>query len=206
MHPSKLFRAPTKETNISFVRERSFGALVVVDESKPLISHIPFQLSEDGARLEAHLIASNSILQTLNSPQKATMIVSGGDAYVSPDWYGVDEQVPTWNYVAAHLTGVLRKLEPEDLRGVLERLSKNLEDRLLPKPSWKLDKLSDQTFDKLSRQIVPVAMEIKQIEATWKLSQNKSKEVRAGAVAGMHDAPIGHNVLEICELMGRELG
>ena len=205
MHPSKLFRNPNRQSNISFVKERSFGALVVVAEGRPLVSHIPFQLSKDGAYLEAHLVASNPILQALGSPQEATMIVSGCDAYVSPDWYNVEDQVPTWNYVAVNLFGDIRKLARSELRGVLERLSQNMEERLLPKPPWKLDKLKDQTFEKLSRQIVPIGMDIKSMEETWKLSQNKSVDARAGVVKGMRASPIGSDVAQIIELMGADL-
>ena len=33
------------------------------------------------------------------------LIVEGPEGYISPDWYGVADQVPTWNYVAVHLVG-----------------------------------------------------------------------------------------------------
>ena len=33
----------------------------------------------------------------------------GPDSYISPDWYGVPDQVPTWNYVAVHLRGTLEQ-------------------------------------------------------------------------------------------------
>jgi transcriptional regulator len=32
----------------------------------------------------------------------STLIVNGVDGYISPDWYGIDGQVPTWNYVTVH--------------------------------------------------------------------------------------------------------
>ena len=122
MHPNPAFRKTTREKNIEFVRERSFGVLAVNSEHAPLISHIPFQLSADGTYLEAHLVRSNPIVRLLKSPVEAVMAVSGGDAYISPDWYGVDNQVPTWNYVAVHVRGTVRQLDHQELRGILDRL------------------------------------------------------------------------------------
>lgn len=205
MHPNNSFRKPNKQTNIQFSRARSFGVLTVNGKTVPLLSHIPFQLSEDGCYLEAHLVRSNPIARLLalgqEVSQDAVMIVSGGDAYISPDWYEVENQVPTWNYVAVHIGGKLKLLQQDELRGILERLSKNMEDRLLPKPPWKLDKLDDEFFSKMSRQIVPIALNVSDIEGTWKLSQNKSSEARAGAIKGVHGAQIGCEVDEIAELM-----
>jgi len=201
VHPNIAFRGTSKQQNIEFVWQRSFGALVVNSARVSLISHVPFQLSDDGKSLEAHLVASNPILQALEVPTMAVMVVSGGDAYISPDWYGVENQVPTWNYVAVHIGGRLKKLKPNELLGVLERLSANMEKRLLPKPPWKLDKLSDEIFAKLKRQIVPVRMEVDTIEGTWKLSQNKIKSAIEGVVQGASSAQIGTEVSKITQLM-----
>lgn len=57
------------------------------------MSHIPFQLSDDGTHVEAHLVRSNPILKLLDAPQPAKLVVSVADCYVSPDWYGVPDQV-----------------------------------------------------------------------------------------------------------------
>ena len=35
-------------------------------------------------------------------------IFHGPHAYISPSWYESADVVPTWNYVAVHVSGVLR--------------------------------------------------------------------------------------------------
>ena len=201
MHPNPAFRKTSQGDNIDFARQRSFGVLAVNSSGGPLISHIPFQLSQDGTFLEAHLVRSNPIVKLLARPQKAVMAVSGADAYISPDWYGVENQVPTWNYVAVHLRGTLRLLEKEALRGVLDRLSQDMERRLAPKPEWKLDKVDADIYAKLSRQVVPVAMDVEIIDGTWKLAQNKPEEARAGAADQLSKPGIGLQTDEIARLM-----
>ena len=191
MHPNPIFRKETGERNIAFARQRSFGVLAVSGEEGPLLSHIPFSLSEDGTYLEAHLVRSNPILRLLGKPQPAALAVSGGDAYISPDWYGVEDQVPTWNYVAVHLRGMLKRLPDEELHPVLERLSENFETRLKPKKPWTIAKMDQEIYRRMLRQIVPVAMDVASIDGTWKLSQNKTDEVRLAAADGLAGTAAG---------------
>lgn len=202
MHPNLAFRKTPEEKNIEFARKRCFGVLAVNSEPSPLISHIPFQLSADGTYLEAHLVRSNPIVRLLNAPVEAVIAVSGGDAYISPDWYGVDNQVPTWNYVAVHLRGLLRPLGSEELRGILDRLSAHMEDQLRPKEPWTIEKMDQDFYSRMSRQIIPIAMEVREVQGTWKLSQNKSPEAREGAMTGAELDRIGSQVDEIVTLMG----
>jgi len=129
------------------------------------------------------------------------LAVSGCDAYVSPDWYGIEDQVPTWNYVAAHVRGNLRLLDKAELRGVLDRPSENMENRLLPKTPWTVDKVDPVTFKTLSLQIAPIAMEVTDIQATWKLSQNKTPDIVAGAANGIAQAGVAMETAELTRLM-----
>lgn len=191
MHPNPVFHDAETRQNLEFARQRAFGVLTVNGAARPLISHVPLLVAEDGTSLELHLVRSNPIARALKSPLPAAVAVSGPDGYVSPDWYGVEDQVPTWNYVAVHLGGVL-ELRPEaELRDLLERQSAFYEARLLPKPPWTLDKMSEAAMQKLMRMIVPARMRIEAVDGTWKLSQNKPAGAIAGAADGMEAAGFG---------------
>ncbi len=202
MHPNSAYRKAEDAQNIAFARERAFGNLAINAESGPLISHIPFQLSADGTYLEAHLVRSNPILRALkDGPIDAVIAVSGADAYISPDWYGVSDQVPTWNYVAVHLRGTLRALPQDDLQGVLERLSGAMEERLLPKPVWTMSKMGDGVADKMMRMIAPIGMDVSRIDGTWKLGQNKPDGARIGAAEGVASSDLGAETASLAALM-----
>ena len=109
MHPNPIYHDADRAQNLDFARTRAFGVLAVSTAEAPLISHVPFLLSEDGTSADLHLVRSNPITRVLKTPQAARLAVSGPDGYVSPDWYGLADQVPTWNYVAVHLTGSLEQ-------------------------------------------------------------------------------------------------
>ncbi|MEJ6708753.1 MAG: FMN-binding negative transcriptional regulator [Amylibacter sp.] len=202
MHPNSAYRKADDQQNIAFARGRAFGNLVINVDGGPLVSHIPFQLSVDGTYLEAHLVRSNPILRALKDGLlEAVIAVSGADAYISPDWYGVADQVPTWNYVAVHLRGTLRALPQEDLQGVLERLSGAMEERLLPKPVWTMGKMGDGVAEKMMRMIAPIGMDVSSIDGTWKLGQNKPDEARIGAADGVLSSDLGAETVALATLM-----
>lgn len=201
MHPSPTFREGGTARSLALVRDRSFGALAVNGPQGPLLSHVPFLLDEAGTEADLHLVRSNPILAALARPCAAVIAVQGADAYVSPDWYGIEDQVPTWNYVAVHLRGRLERRPDEEIRDLLDRQSLAAERRLAPKPVWMPDKMTPQVLARLLRAIVPVRLHVESVDATWKLGQNKPGAARLAAAAGIGAQGIGQETSALAALM-----
>ncbi|WP_298805578.1 FMN-binding negative transcriptional regulator [uncultured Lentibacter sp.] len=201
MHPNPAFRTAETVENLAFARAQSFGLLSLSTEGAPLVSHIPFQLSQDGTQAELHLVRSTEITRALTAPAPARLIIQGPHSYISPDWYGLPDQVPTWNYVAVHLTGTLERLPDTALEGVLARLSAQFEARLAPKPAWRMDKMTPDVLAKMMRQIVPFRLLIETVEGTWKLGQNKPDAARLGGADGAAEAGLGLETAALAALM-----
>ena len=83
--------------------------------------------------------------------------------------------------MAVHLTGVLELRPQEELHDLLDRQSAMYEDRLLPKPPWKTEKMTPDVMAKMMRMIVPCRMDVTGVDGTWKLGQNKPDAVRIAA-------------------------
>jgi transcriptional regulator len=201
MHPNPIFHTETDDRNIAFARERAFGVLAVNGEDGPMMAHIPFLIDDQGAQLDLHLVRSNPIARALKVPMRARIAVSGADGYISPDWYGVEDQVPTWNYIAVHITGTLEMLPHAQMRDMLDRQSKHFEDQLLPKAPWKTDKMTPEVLDKMMRQIVPCRMTIHAVDGTWKLNQNKPDDVRLRAADHVDAYGMGQELRLLAALM-----
>lgn len=201
MHPNPAFHTQTDQHNLAFARERAFGVLAVNSAEGPLLSHIPFLLDEDGDTLWLHLVRSNPIVRALQAPQPARVAVVGSDSYVSPDWYGVDDQVPTWNYIAVHVRGQLELRPQDELHGILDRQSAFFEQRLAPKSPWTSKKMSAGVMDRMKRAIVPCRMRVTGVDGTWKLNQNKPDEVRQNAADHVEAYGIGTDVRVLAALM-----
>jgi transcriptional regulator len=187
MHPNPAFRGVAEARAAAFARDRGFGTLAVNGPAGPLLSHVPFLLSADGATAELHLLRSNPIARALAAPLPAVMAVTGPEGYVSPDWYGMPDQVPTWNYVAVHLRGTLESLPEDALAPMLDRLSAWFEARLAPKPAWTSDKMAKGVMARMMRAIAPCRLTVDRIDSTWKLNQNKPAAARLGAAAQVAD-------------------
>ena len=191
MHPNPAFRGQDRADSLDFARERGFGVLTAAGPDGPLASHVPFVLSEDGARVGFHLVRSNPLAPVLKEGAPALLAVGGPDAYISPDWYDIGhDQVPTWNYVAVHLRGTARMLPPEALRDHLRAASAEFESRLAPKKPWTIDKMEPEQLARMERMILPAELEIAEIDGTWKLNQNKPAEARLRAAQALAHSPV----------------
>jgi transcriptional regulator len=201
MHPNSAFRGTDQDTSLAFARERGFGLLTLNGPVTPLLAHIPFLLAADGLSVDLHLARSNAIARAVPGQAQANLVVIGPDGYISPDWYGVPDMVPTWNYVAVHMTGTLERLPDTVMRDMLVRQSAAFEARLAPKPQWTLDKMSDEAFARMMRMIVPFRLTISDVQSTWKLGQNRTDSARLGAAEGLDEAGFGQETGELARLM-----
>lgn len=191
MHPNPAFRDTDSAEILAFARGRGFGVLTAAGPDGPLASHVPFVLSEDGARVGFHLVRSNPLVRVLADGAPALLAVGGPDAYISPDWYEIGhDQVPTWNYLAAHLRGTARILPAQALRDHLRAASAEFERRLAPKKPWTIDKMEPEQLARMERMIVPAELEITEVAGTWKLNQNKPAEARLRAAAALEQSPV----------------
>jgi transcriptional regulator len=200
MHPNPAFQGDPAEINLAFARTRGFGTLCLNGPEGPMLSHVPFVLNADGTEAEMHLVRSNPIARAVTGPTRAVLAVTGPDGYVSPDWYGMPDQVPTWNYVAVHLRGSLSPADTEDLRAHLDTVSAHFEDRL-PKTPWTTDKMTPDTMDRMMRQILPFRFTVAEVQGTWKLNQNKTEAARLGAATAIAASPVGQELADLAELM-----
>ncbi len=196
MHSNPVFRGPDQGTDLAFAAARGFGTLVASGADGPLIAAAPFVMGADGTA-ELHLMRSNPLARAL--PARVTMVVQGPDGYVSPDWYGVPDQVPTWNYVAVHLSGPAEILPDAALRPHLDALSAAFEGRL-DKTPWTSAKMTPGVMERMMRALLPVRLRIEETASTWKLNQNKPAEARRAA-ADRIGAGIGTDLAGLADLM-----
>jgi transcriptional regulator len=186
MHPNAAFRWEDREAMRAFAAEIGFGMLFLTTPDGPRVAHVPFVfLDED--RIGFHIARGNALAKHLDGAE-GLFVINGPDGYISPDWYGIDDQVPTWNYVALELQGPVRRMSDAELAEQVDALSHIQETRLEPKPVWTRDKMTDGVFDKMIRAIWGFELNVSAWRSTVKLGQNKASEVRAAAADGAEGA------------------
>ena len=166
--------------------ERSFGTLIAVEGALPVVVHVPFLFApgDQCGAIELHVARANTIHETIRRNPAVLLACTGADAYISPDWYVSENQVPTWNYVAVHAAGTARIMDPCELKGHVDRLSAHFEGRLAKAP-WTTAKMDGQRLTAMLNAIVGIIVEVTTVQAQWKLGQHKGRNDHEGAVAGL---------------------
>jgi transcriptional regulator len=195
MHPNRKFQLQDREAMAALVRDLGFGLLFVPTPQGLRAVHVPVHL--DGDRLRFHVSRGNLAHAALAEGRDALFVATGPHAYISPEWYGLDDRVPTWNYVSVELEGPVLALQPDELIRLLDAISAEQEGRLAPKVPWTRDKISEGRFEGLLKAIAGFEMQIRDWRGTAKIDQDKPAEVRSRIA----DALARQGEREMAELM-----
>ena len=180
MHPNRAFCWQDRDEMLAFVRDVAFSTICI---DGPMVAHAPVVVT--GAdRLRFHVSRGNRAAAAMDGA-RALVSCLGPDAYISPDWYGTPDQVPTWNYLAVEAEGPLRRLDEAELADLLDALSAQHEALLAPKPAWTRGKMTLGRFEAMLKAIVGFELTIEDLRGTRKLGQNKKDDERAGAADGL---------------------
>jgi transcriptional regulator len=189
LHPARAFHESDPAILAQRVAERGFAVVIGVKDGRPLVAHAPVVLDE--GRLRFHLSAVNPLSEALKTSSWALAVITGEDAYVSPDWYELADQVPTWNYLSVEIEGPVRVLGRPAAASLLDDLAARYEGDLAPKPPWTRSKMDPARFEALLSGIVAFEMMVKRLAGVTKLSQNKPAELAqrvARALGDLQDA------------------
>ena len=180
MHPNRAFAWEDRGEMLAFLGDVAFCTICI---DGPSLAHAPVIVSGPD-RIRFHLSRANKVAASM-AGRRAINSCLGPDAYVSPDWYGTPDQVPTWNYLAVEAEGILRMLDEMELAALLDDLSAAHEERLAPKPAWTRAKMTPGRFDAMLQAVIGYELSIDSLRGTRKLGQNKKREERIGAAAGL---------------------
>lgn len=156
-----------------FIKHNAFGILVSQVDGKPWGTHIPMMLSEDGTKISGHISRANAQWKYFSANPDVLAIFTGPHAYISSSWYD-HENVPTWNYIAVHVSGLIRIIEGDELLESLKDLT-NKYEKASSKPV-SVEAMSPAFLKSQLHGIVGFEIAVTKLEATYKLSQNRDKE------------------------------
>jgi transcriptional regulator len=165
------------------IRENPWAVLVSNTSDGLVASHYPILLEEDRQELSivTHVGRPDEKVHELGE-HELLVIVQGPHGYISSSWYGAHIEVPTWNFIVAHLSGVPEILDPEENFEVLTRLVDGFEQHVdEPRP---LDASPEVAADarRDSRGTVGLRLAPTRVVAKRKMSQNKPEEIVANVL------------------------
>ena len=199
MHPAPIFRMEAVGALADHLRQYPLATITAAPEGVLRVAQAPVLLREVGGGLvlDFHLSRNNALAAHLVAGFEAVAVSLGPEAYISPDWYASEDQVPTWNYVSLEAQGLVSPLDEEALVALLDDLSAQEEAKLAPKPAWTRAKMSPGRFDAMTRAIVGARLTVNRLEATFKLSQNKTQADIDGVIFALADHPLALAMQEV---------
>ncbi|MDN7247142.1 FMN-binding negative transcriptional regulator [Planococcus shenhongbingii] len=182
----KHFKVSDFEEIREFVQHNSFGTLVTTRKGRPIATHLPLQLvkEEEDYYITGHMAYGNPQWRTFEASEEVLVMFQGPHAYISSSWYE-HENVPTWNYQSVHLYGSARILNEEELKQDLTSLMQKYESHRENPVLW--EKLSPSLLEKELKGIVGFKIQVKEIQAANKLSQNRNEEDYQNIVTKLYE-------------------
>ncbi|MDD2675221.1 MAG: FMN-binding negative transcriptional regulator [Flavobacterium sp.] len=175
MYTPEIYKNENQEEIKKFLQENSFGILINQTNGKLCATHIPLELetNEEGNEiLHGHISKENPQWNGFIDNDQVLAVFTGPHSYISSSWYD-HENVPTWNYIAVHVYGKIKIIEGEAVIESLKKLVDKYEQN--SKDPVRVADLSKKTMMQ-TRGIVAFEIEITEIQATRKLSQNRDEK------------------------------
>ncbi|MFT5775948.1 FMN-binding negative transcriptional regulator [Hyphomonas sp.] len=193
MHPARPFRETDTATLVACARAHPFALVCASDGTRIHAAHAPILLDETEGTpvLRFHLSAANAVTSALLGGSRALIVFTGDHAYVSPDWYGQDDQVGTWNYLSVEAEGPVAHLHDAGATSLLDDLSDLFEAGLAPKPAWSRAKMTPGRFEAMLPGIRAFSLTPARFEGITKLGQNKTQTARDSVIIALSNREDG---------------
>lgn len=169
------------------IKDYSFATIITQSPDGPFVSHLPLllEVTENGPVLIGHCAKANPQWKQFADGQKLTAVFHGPHSYISPAWYEPKaDNVPTWNYATVHVQGIASIVSaPEEVFEVLQKTVLLFEDEHAT--GWVLPDVPNEELSQLLRQIVAFRIEVKDIQAKFKLSQKQNSKDRNNVIENL---------------------
>ncbi|WP_347052806.1 FMN-binding negative transcriptional regulator [Flavobacterium olei] len=172
MYTPDLYKNENPEEIRNFLKDNSFGILINHTNGKLTATHIPIEIeinAEGKEILQGHISKLNPQAEGFKENDQVLAVFTGPHSYISSSWYD-HENVPTWNYIAVHVYGRIKivayEKSVEQLKKLVDKYEEHSENPV------RVEELSEKTMRE-ARGIFGFEIEIDEIQATKKLSQNR---------------------------------
>lgn len=186
MYTPSAFAESRPEELREMMRRHPLATLITAEAGGVEVTHLPLLYLPEAGVLRGHMARANAHWQ--GGSRTALAVFHGPQHYISPNWYVSKQEhgkvVPTWNYVAIHVRGLLTV--HHDAAWLLENVRALTEEHEASQAQpWSVGDAPADYIAGLTRAIVGVEITALQMEGKWKVSQNRPAEDRAGVAAGL---------------------
>lgn len=201
MYPMPEFQERDPEAVREFIRKYPLAMVVANGDNGPVATHVPLLLkSANPLTLRGHLMRKTPYWHGFKEAREVLVAFTGPDAPVLESWNTSLPFGGTWNYMAVHARGTLTFLPESDLVEILRDL-KNLYEN---DPARTFDHLPPDYVPSLIKAIEGFEIVISDVQAVFKLSQNRTREDFESTVEHLR-ARGGEHALVADEMVARRV-
>ncbi len=163
-------------TIVQFMQNHPFAMLTACANDQPEATQIPFIITEeDGViTLRGHIMKKTDHHKAILANPNALVLFTGAHCYVSSSWYSYKGEGATWNYMTVQALGKVEILSDEETITILKELTDHYEAKQ-PDPQFMRD-LPEDYINKYVKAIAGIKIVVKELNTTFKLSQNRDDE------------------------------
>lgn len=186
MYIPKINLETDKNEIVSFMQRFSFATLITSEDNLPVATHLPIlvKIIENRVVLIGHFAKANKQWQKVEENQ-VLVIFSEPHAYISPKNYDKELNVPTWNYISIHAYGKAKLItEHNEVFQILDSTINYYEAEY--KSKW--DNFSEEYKLKMINGIVAFEIEVSDLQAKYKLSQNRTDSEKNNIINNLSDS------------------
>lgn len=187
---------------LAFMRQYPFAYVSGVSRDQmPVATQLPLFVDERDGKywLSGHLMKNTDHHKAFVHNPNALVVFTGPHCYVSASWYADKKQASTWNYMSVQARGLIHFADEKALRAILQRTTDYFEAN--PESGSNYHDLSEEYINRLIPAIVAFEIEVTQLDATFKLSQNRDEKSFQQIMEKLKEQ--GGDAEKVAEEMGR---
>jgi transcriptional regulator len=176
-----------KQEIVAFMQRYSFATIITDVNGVPEATHLPFLIKQENDKLFliSHFAKANPHSDQILD-KVSLVIFTEPHAYISPSNYETEKVVPTWNYIAVHAYG--RAVLIESMEQKAELLKHTIETfEAAYFNQW--ESLPEDYRMRMMNGIVAFKIEVTDLQAKKKLSQNRSEIEQQNIVHSLEKSP-----------------
>ncbi len=176
MYKLAHFTEKDRENITSFMLQHPFATLMGCNELCPVATQIPVLVNtvDDTIVLRGHIMRNTDHYKAFESNPNALVFFQGAQCYISASWYDERGHGSTWNYMTVQAKGKLVFYNDDETIQLLKDLTHKFEDQR-SNPEL-LENMEASYVNSNVKAIAGFEMKIDQLDATFKLSQNRNDE------------------------------
>lgn len=177
MYGFPYFKDQNPESVHAFMQAHPFVTLIgSFLNGRPVATQVPVLLVERDQQwyIQGHIMRKTDHHKALLENPQALVLFTGPSAYVSASWYQNPGIGSTWNYQTVQISERIQWMEEAALQDFMRRFTLHYEAGNSASPTF-YDNLPASYVDKMMPAIVGFELAVRNIQHTFKLSQNRDE-------------------------------